>query len=232
MPSELTIIEPPRAGRGFVVVIPGGGYVGLSPSEAVPVCELLAGAGIPCGWLAYPVDPAGHPAPLEIVLRNIAALRSEVTGPIAVLGFSAGGHLASLAATATAEELTALVPGRERARPDLVGLGYPVSTLDRPRFERMRASIVGDQPAGTLAIVPRVTSGMPPTFVWHTAADPSVPASDSVELVAALLDAGVPTEFHLYPFGGHGLSVTRLDEVPRVRDWPAAFLDWLSANDL
>ncbi|WP_420110560.1 alpha/beta hydrolase [Pseudactinotalea sp.] len=232
VPSDLNVIAGPRPDHGFVLVLPGGGYLSLSPSEAEPVCDWLASEGFPCGWLRYPVDPARHPAPLATVLDAVLQLRGVVDGPIAVMGFSAGGHLAGLAATATSEDIASLASGAESARPDLAVLGYPVVSVHRRPMGRMGDSLLGPDPddPASLSLENRVTSQTPPCFVWHTAPDPSVPADESLRLGAALVAAGAEVELHLYPHGGHGLSVTRDATVPRTRRWREDCSSWLAEH--
>src|SRR5215470_5286622 len=123
-------VTDPQAGdgRGFVVVLPGGSYRELADHEGPPVAEWLEQVGIRAAVLDYTVNPAPVATVLDEVLTAVTDVRAgrhgAVEGPVGVLGFSAGGHLAGLAATATAEEL-----GPGRRRPDAAVLAYPLVSM-------------------------------------------------------------------------------------------------------
>lgn len=230
---------PPQPGRGFVVVVPGGGYMTLSRKEATPVTHWLAGQGIPCGYVGYSVAPARHPGPLRQVLSTLAALRvgefGSVDGPIALCGFSAGGHLAGLAATSTpAEQAMADSSGVARdVRPDLAVLAYPVTTFHRRPMDRMARSLLGTAHTRlalrAMSLENRVDAQTPPFFVWHTSQDPSVPVDDSLRLAAALHEHGVPVALHVFPYGGHALGVDADPATAPLADgWMRLCLEWLA----
>ncbi|WP_168217849.1 alpha/beta hydrolase [Occultella kanbiaonis] len=232
-PVEVRLQGTP--GRGFVLVLPGGGYTSLSPAEAEPVCAWLTAAGIPNGLLRYSVDPARHPEPLVQVLDAVHRLREQVDGPIAVMGFSAGGHLAGLAATATASERQlreSWGPGGV-TRPDLAVLAYPVTAFHRRPMRSMAASLLGSDPApedlAAMSLESRVDATTPPFFIWHTSTDPSVPADDSVQLAQALLAGSRPVALHLFASGGHALGVA--DGV-EASAWKSLCLRWLEHHGL
>jgi acetyl esterase/lipase len=233
---------PPGSG-GFVLVLPGGGYERHAAHEAGGVTDWLAEQGTAAGHLAYRVQPAVHPGPLNDVLIALAELRSghhgPVRDPVAVLGFSAGGHLAGLAATATPAECalaaeTSGLPPRAFKRPDLLALGYPVvSMVHEPHLGSRRGLLgprEGEHPyATTLSVDHRADAHTPPAFLWHTAEDSSVPASHSMRLASRLIDEGVPVQFHLFPHGGHGLGLAP-DGDALVRRWPALLRQWLATH--
>ncbi len=236
---------PPAAGpgRGAVLVLAGGGYQGRSADEDAPVAAFLASSGVRAHWLDYPVSPVRHPAALHEVLLALADLRAgrrggePVAGPVAVLGFSAGGHLAGLAATATAAELAAaaalggLDPAEVR-RPDAAVLCYPVvSMVDHPHLGS-RLNLVGDAgdaAARALSVEHRVDAATPPAFLWHTAEDPAVGVEHSLAATAALRRHGVPVELHVYPRGRHGLNLA-IGET--AGEWTFAAVRWLGEQGI
>jgi acetyl esterase/lipase len=236
---------PPVAGpsRGAVLVLPGGGYQVRSADEGAPVAAFLAASGVRAHWLDYPVAPARYPVALHEVLRAVADLRAgrrggaPVDGPVAVLGFSAGGHLAGTAATATDAELRAaaevagLGPAEVR-RPDAAVLCYPVvSLVDHPHLGS-RLNLVGDPDdaaARALSVELRVDAATPPTFLWHTAEDGSVDVENALVAAAALHRHRVPVELHVYPHGKHGLN---LAVGHTAGEWAFAAVRWLGEQGI
>lgn len=233
----------PRGSLGAVLVLPGGGYVMRAPHEAGDVAAFLGAHGVRSAWLDYPVAPARYPEALHEVLLAVADLRAgrrggaPVDGPVAVLGFSAGGHLAGTAATATDAEragaaaLAGLDPSEVR-RPDAAVLCYPVVSLVRHPHLGSRTHLLGhedDGPARALSVEERVDAATPPTFLWHTADDGAVPVEHSLLATAALRRHRVPVELHVYPSGPHGLG---LAEGLPAGAWTAALLPWLAAQGI
>lgn len=230
------VVAPPGRRRGTTIVVPGGGYAGLSPSEAEPVCRWLAESGRTALWLEYDVAPARHPRSLVQLLRTVSAVRvgrwTSGNGPVTVLGFSAGGHLAGLAATALPEEI-ALLPENERAgcRPDLVAMAYPVTDLTRRPLRVIADNLLGAGASSAdvrgVSLARRMTASCPPLFLWHTAEDDSVPAEDSLRLACAAAERHVPVAAHVFPYGPHGISVARA-RAPLVDAWRGLLLEWLA----
>lgn len=227
---------------GFVLVLPGGGYARRAEHEGAAVADFLAAAGIPAAHLDYPVAPARYPEALEAVLLALADLRAGVhgllTGPLAVVGFSAGGHLAGSAATATEAERAGVADraGLEVAavrRPDLVTLGYPVTSLVNRAHIGSRLNLLGpDAPeelAAALSLERRADADLPPLLCWHTADDAAVPVHGSLLTAAAWRDAGAEVELHVYPTGRHGLGLAPEEPEP-VRGWPTTWLAWLERH--
>lgn len=234
-PARLVSHTPQGRRNGFVIVLPGGGYGSLAAAEGDPVARWLAAAGIPAGTLEYAVAPATYPEALSQVLVKIAELRKVLAGPIGVLGFSAGGHLAGLAATATPEELELARSHTEAdvRRPDALVSCYSVTSfVSEPNLGTRSRLTGGDENislARRLSIELRIDEDTPPTFAWHTAEDQIVPASHSLVLATALAGRTVPVEFHLYPEGGHGLALALTSPEP-TRSWTKDCLRWLRAN--
>ena len=153
---------------------------------------------------------------------------------IGILGFSAGGHLASTAATHFDDgRPDAADPiDRESSRPDFAVLCYAViSLLDPPAHSGSRLYLLGDPPdpalVQDLSNERRVTARTPPTFLWHTADDASVPVENSILFFEALKKAGVPAALHVFPHGRHGLGLAPAD--PVVSEWPVLCARWMEA---
>lgn len=237
----LTIYRPPaeRRTRAAVVICPGGGYGGLAAHEGQPVAEWLNTLGITGLVLKYRLGPRyHHPVMLGDASRAIRLARSRAPewnldpGRIGILGFSAGGHLASTVAThfdAGKPDASDAVE-RVSSRPDAAILIYPVITLSAP-YAHMgsRRNLLGDNPAQELVDLlsneKQVTPQTPPTFLVHTADDAAVPCENSVLFMLALRKARVPVELHVFAHGPHGLGLGKDD--PAFRAWPAACAQWL-----
>lgn len=220
-PSSVLGSSPASGETQHVIVCPGGGYVGYAENEAEPIVEWLRGLGLSASVFRYPVH-ARHPAPLEAVGAEIARIRSKGARRIALMGFSAGGHVAGHAA------LTGVGP--ERA--DAVVLGYPVVSMEIDAHEGTRRELLGD-PSGAEArsatsLEQLVTADAPPFFLWHTADDPSVSVRHSYLLAEALSKHGVSHGLHVFPEGAHGLGLAAGSGEPEV--WTALCAAWLSAQ--
>ena len=191
--------------KAMIVICPGGAYRFLSPRESEPVARAFEAMGHATSILNYRIRQAGDgPLGLEPVRQlseRVARLRQENPGlPIYVCGFSAGGHLA---ATLGVHWRTL---GLER--PDGLILCYPVITAEEELCNAESiVNIVAERERGFFSLEKHVSPDTPPTFLWHTAADGSVPVENSLMFASALKRAGVPFELHVYPFGVHGLSL-------------------------
>lgn len=230
--------EGKPTGAGFIVC-PGGGYAGLAPHEGEPIARWLNSLGITAGVLRYRLGPRyHHPIELGDAQRAIRTMRSRAAewgidpNRIGILGFSAGGHLASSAATHfdSGEPSAADPVDRAGCRPDLAVLVYPVVTMSEP-FTHLgsRQNLLGDHPSGELIDLlsneKQVTKQTPPCFLMHTADDEAVPVENSLMFAAALRTAGVPFEIHVYEHGPHGVGLAAND--PALSSWPGRCADWL-----
>jgi acetyl esterase/lipase len=206
--------------RDHVIILPGGGYAGHSPHEGEPVVEWLSGLGIEASVFAYPVKTR-HPGPLEAVRAEVARVRDAGAARVGVLGFSAGGHAAAMAA---------LAPGTAASeRIDLVILGYPVVSMLLPTHAGSRQNLLGPKPSDALRAANSadllVTSAAPPFFIWHTAEDVAVPVQHSYLLGMALAAAGVRHALHVFPRGRHGLGLA--EGSGGAARWTSVCEDWL-----
>ncbi|MCH2181922.1 MAG: alpha/beta hydrolase [Mariniblastus sp.] len=241
-PTLICYPAPPQTSSGTAIVIcPGGGYGHLAMDhEGHQVARWLNDNGISAFICDYRHRNKGygHPAPMQDVQRAIATVRSRSDqwkideNQIGVLGFSAGGHLASTAATHFGEGNPQSEDGVERVsnRPDFAILCYPVIAFDEPFTHRgSQRNLLGKNPdpelLKSLSNEKRVTPQTPPCFLWHTTADTGVLPENSIRFYQALVENDVPAELHLYEKGRHGLGLAR--GIPGTSNWPAELIEWL-----
>ena len=242
-PADIPTLTPylpskEKATGAAIIVCPGGGYEHLATHEGEPVAEWLNSLGITAFVLKYRLGPRyHHPAPLEDAARAIRTVRARAAEwnldpeRIGILGFSAGGHLASTAGThfdSGRLDASDLIE-RVTSRPNLMILIYPVISMREKGHAGSRRSLLGTEPSPQLIALlsneEHVTKETPPTFLVHTMADASVPVENSLLFVAALRKADVPFEFHLYEQGRHGFGLGGND--PILSSWPGRCADWL-----
>lgn len=236
----LTPYLPPAGSRNgaSMIVLPGGGYANLAIHEGNGYAEWLANQGIVAYVLRYRLGSQGYRHPIELgdVARAVRMVRAFAKkdgldpARIGVIGSSAGGHLAATVATLfDAGKTDAADPvERESSRPDLVVLCYPVITFGEFAHAGSRTQLLGkDAPADLvqkLSTELHVTKETPPTFLWHTTEDKTVPVENSLMFAAALRRAGVPFSLHIYEKGAHGLGLGRADRP--APPWGDQLLYW------
>lgn len=236
----LTVRRPARANGAAVLLIPGGGYGFIAwDNEGEEQARWLNKLGVTCFILSYrlPAEGWGNRAlvPLQDAQRAVRVIRARASEfgvdpkRIAVLGFSAGGHLAGSLAARHAEPVYAPVDAADEqsARPDLAGLIYPVVTLAEPfTHEGSRDNLLGtpssDAQRRDASVERRVTADTPPVFIVHASDDNTVPIENSLVLYQALLAAKRPAELHAFDQGGHGFG-TRLPDSAPASVWPKLF---------
>lgn len=234
--------DPALASGASVLVLPGGGYWNLADHEGAGYARWFAARGVHAAVLDYRLAKNGyhHPAMLRDAARGLRTLRAEARAAgrdparVAVIGSSAGGHLAATLSTlfdhADAADPTGDAIGREYARPDASILCYPVITV-REAFAHggSRDNILGPAPAPGLAdlLSPerQVRPDCPPTFIWHTAADDVVPVENAAAYASSCWRARVPCTLHVFPNGRHGLGLgSALETAP---PWDRMLEHWL-----
>ena len=234
----LTYYAPKRAKNGTAVVVcPGGGYRGLAMDhEGVQVATWLNSLGITAFVLKYRLGPKyHHPAEMNDVHKAIRTVRARaaeygvVADKVGVLGFSAGGHLESTAATHFATE------DGVSSRPDFAVLVYPVISFTTEYVHKgSRLNLLGENPSEAdmrlMSNELQVTKDTPPTFLVHTSEDKGVPSENSILYYLALRKAGVPAEMHIYEKGPHGFGLGSLDAV--LSTWPGRLADWMRGRGL
>jgi acetyl esterase/lipase len=239
----LTVWLPPvekRTGTA-VIVCPGGGYVHLAMThEGTDVAAWLNSLGITAFVLKYRlpndetmVDKAI--GPLQDAQRAIQLVRQRAgdwgvaPGKVGILGFSAGGHLASTAGTHFMKPVIPNAAGVS-LRPDFMVLLYPVISFNDSIGHRgSRDNLIGRNPSATLireySNELQVTDQTPPVFLIHAEDDKTVKVINSLDFYEALMQHHVPAEMHLYPKGGHGFGMWN----PTTKDqWPDRLANWLA----
>ena len=239
-PSLTPYVLPKGSGAGTAIVIcPGGGYQTLSmDKEGYAVAKWLNSLGVSAFVLIYRLGPRyHHPIELHDAQRAIRMVRSRAAeyglqaDRIGIMGFSAGGHLASTAGTHFDDgDASAADPiDRMSSRPDFMVLCYPVITFGQFAHVGSRRNLLGDNPdpklVENLSNELQVTKDTPPTFLFQTTTDATVPVENSVLFYLALRKAGVPAEMHIYERGPHGVGLAQND--PVLSTWPARLADWL-----
>ncbi len=225
-----------------VIVCPGGGYARHADHEGEPVALWLNSVGVDAFVLTYRLAPNHkHPEMWEDAARAIRTVRAGVEqshidpARIGILGFSAGGHLASSAAVHFDDGDPKSSDAIERAgcRPDIAVLIYPVITMDGPHAHAgSRASLLGETPDP--ALVHRMSSHLqvtertPPTFLVHSADDGGVTVENSLMFAEALSRNKVAFEMHVYEHGGHGYGMAADD--PALNAWTGACALWLKRH--
>lgn len=246
LPTNLAEMGRQDLLRPAVLILPGGGYCFCSTREAEPLSLQFLPQGYNAFVLTYSVDNRHFPtqlievaAALELIHENAAHWHVD-TAHIALMGSSAGGHLAAHYANAyDCPEVRAVFPESKAINASI--LSYPVITGDMALTHQ--GSIINvsgsEQPTREqqdfFSCEKLVTRRTPPAFLWHTAPDDCVPVQNSLLYAAALAANQVPFELHIYPKGGHGLSTVdgstcdALDPgVDRAHGWISAATAWLS----
>lgn len=232
-------------GMTAMIVCPGGGYGVLSTnSEGRQIANYLNSMGMMAFVLKYRLGPKyHHPVELGDAQRAIRILRSHAAewhinpDRIGIAGFSAGGHLAMSASTHfEAGQAAATDPiDRVGSRPDFAVLGYPVISLVEPwTHQGSKNNLLGANPdrelAKSLSGEQSVTKETPPTFIFQTNEDTTVPAENSIYYFLALRKAGIPAEMHVFEKGAHGVGLAM--DNPALSDWSKLLRNWLSVHAL
>jgi acetyl esterase/lipase len=229
-----------------VVICPGGGYGGLATGhEGEAIGKWLNSLGVAGIMLEYRHAGRGykHPAPLQDAQRAIRTVRARAAewkiapNRIGIMGFSAGGHLASTAGTHFDEGKADSDDPIERVscRPDFLILCYPVIALGEPithvgSQENLLGKNAPPELIRSLSNEKQVTPQTPPTFLFHTDEDGAVPPENSIRFYLALHKAGVPAELHIFHTGAHGLGLAQ--GVPGTREWSKCCEEWLRGRGL
>jgi len=238
------LVAGERATGTAVIVCPGGSYQHLSmEKEGSDVAHWWNSLGVTAFVLKYRLGPRYH-HPIELgdaqrAIRTVRARAAEFgvkTNRIGLMGFSAGGHLTATAGTHfdAGKPDAADAIDRVGSRPDFLVLGYAVISFTQYVHKGSMQSLLGDNPdpklVQNLSNELQVTAQTPPTFLFHTNADTTVPAENSVMFYLALRKVGVPAEMHIYEHGAHGLGLAPTDEA--LSSWPARLADWVRGRGL
>lgn len=210
----------PNEKRPVILMCPGGGYEMTSDREAEPMAMQFLAMGYHVAVLRYSVCPVRYPAALLQVAESVLYLKEHADEyhidpeKIVVQGCSAGGHLAANYGIAWNSPFFTKLMGMENDPEQLCVAGlllcYPVITSGEKAHEESFRNLLGEQyeeKKEELSLENQVTPDTPPTFLWHTATDETVPVENSLYFFQACLQQGVSAELHIYPVGGHGLSL-------------------------
>jgi acetyl esterase/lipase len=238
----MTVYMPPNTTgpMAAVIIAPGGGYARLSMNnEGRAPANYLNTLGVAAFVLRYRLGPQYH-HPIELgdaqrAIRTVRARAAEwhiAPDRIGMMGFSAGGHLASSASTHfdTGNPHASDPIDRVSSRPDFAILGYPVISFVEPwTHQGSKTNLLGENPdpalARSLSSETQVTAATPPAFIYHTSADATVPVENAVAYFLALRKAGVPAEMHVFKNGPHGTGLAQQD--PALAEWPRLLANWL-----
>jgi acetyl esterase/lipase len=209
----------PNRRHPSILVLPGGGYQFTSSREAEPIALDYLSMGFNAFVLRYSIAPELYPESLIEASASITLMRQKAdewfvdVNKIAVIGFSAGGHLAASLATLWNEEAVVSKLGIEKDfnKPNAVILSYPVITSDENHshagsFHSLLGENYTTELLEKVSLDKQVTKETPPTFIWHTANDNCVPVMNSLLFAQALSKNNVPFELHVFPNGSHGLA--------------------------
>jgi acetyl esterase/lipase len=244
---ELYVKLPTAPSTGTaVIILPGGGYGALAMTyEGLDVGDWFASFGVTAFVLKYRMHSTGHmhPIPMMDGQRAIRTVRARATewkidpSRVGVLGFSAGGHLASTLGTHFDKGNAQSEDPIERAssRPDFLILCYPVISLTAPTAHHgSMENLLGKTPdpklLHSLSNETQVTPQTPPTFIFQTSEDKAVPAENAVAFYLALHKAGVPAEMHIFQNGPHGVGMAKA--LPGTKEWPELCRNWLEVRGL
>ena len=241
---------PHRRVRPVMLVIPGGGYGSVSQREAEPVAVRYFAEGFDCFVLNYDVAPLGYPFQIMeagmamLYLRREGKRLTQEPRRIAVVGFSAGGHLAGCVSYLWDDRALKEAFGAEceLIRPDASVLSYAVVTADERFWHRDSFFNFCGGDAGKFeaySLEKHVPADAPPVFLWATNEDTLVPPENALLLYGALRRAHVPAELHIFEEGGHGFSLADFESngdyagqrhYRRAAKWVELSLDFLSAH--
>ena len=239
-PTITAYVAASNPTKTAVIVVPGGGYVHLAMGhEGVDIAAWLNAHGVTAFVLKYRLGPKYHnPIEREDAQRAIRTVRANAakygvaTDHIGMWGFSAGGHLTATAGTQfDAGNAAATDPiEQQSSRPDFLVLAYPVITMLDPDVHKgSRLYLLGDNPTQmqeeAMSAELHVTAQTPPTFLFSTTDDNTVPVMNSVMFYAALVKAGVPAEMHIFQHGAHGAGLAMAN--PELKPWSDLLIKWM-----
>ena len=246
LPYNMTELHLENIRRPSIIICPGSGYSLCSQREAEPVALQYLREGYNAFVLWYSVAPHRFPqalrevaATVELIHQNAAEWNCD-ENRVAVIGFSAGGHLAAMYSNAyNWSEVREVFPQSKPVQASI--LCYPVITAVREithwgSFESLLGqSSLNDEQVQRFSCDRLVNESTPPTFIWHTAEDDCVPVQNSLLYATALATHHVAFEMHIFPYGHHGISTCvqetlEVELTPRIQhaqSWVGECCRWL-----
>ena len=245
LPYNMPEINREKQKRPCLLICPGGGYGMCSERESEPVALHFLTEGFNVFVLRYSVAPYRFPSQLREVaaslelIHRFADLWNCDTKKIAIMGFSAGGHLAAHYSTMyDCKEVREVFPESKKVNASI--LSYPVITADPKCWHKGSfVNLLGHTPQTQeeeiyFSCDRQVSKKTPPAFLWHASDDTCVPVKNSMLYAEALSENGIPFELHIYPYGGHGISTcdkqvhNKLNSnIEYDRDWLNSAKKWL-----
>ena len=242
VPLTVHLPEPAVATGTAIVICPGGGYGGrVVEGEGHGIARWLNAHGIAGVVLEYRLPAGNYHRPMLVAQRALRVVRSPAEewklnpGRIGIMGFSAGGHLASTAGTHfdAGNAASADLVERLSCRPDFMVLVYPVITMGALTHGGSRNNLLGPSPSAELVELlsneKQVTAKTPPAFLTHARTDAAVPVAHSQMFYAALKAKGIPAELQEFPKGNHGYNGYQGEEWDA---WQNRSLEWLGEQGL
>ena len=245
LPYNMSEMGRENQKRPCILVCPGGGYGMCSQREAEPIALNFLNEGFNAFVLTYSCAPHRFPtqirevaAAMELIYENAEGWNCD-TEKIAIIGFSAGGHLAAHYSTMfDCKEVREVFPNSKSVNASI--LSYPVITADKAHYHGgsfmnlLGHDIETPEEENYFSCERNVDKNTPPAFIWHTASDNCVPVKNSMLYAEALMNNNIPVELHIYPFGCHGLSTcdreTNSDistEIAYDSQWLPEVKNWL-----
>ena len=239
LPSNLSEMGRENNKRPCMIVCPGGGYAYCSAREAEPVALEFLPEGFNCFVLTYSTKPHSFPsqllevaATMELIYQNADKWHCD-TEKVAIMGFSAGGHLAAFYSNMYAcKEVREHFAESKKVNASV--LCYPVITGDFDyTHQGSIINVAGHAPSqaekGFFSCEKRVSEDTPPAFIWHTAEDSTVNVNNSLLYAQALSKNKIPFELHIYPYGNHGLATADRQTNNELQKKDAHTASWLPA---
>lgn len=241
---QVFLPKVPNAAASSIIICPGGGYSVLAiDHEGIEVAKTLNQMGIAAFVLKYRIPDSScmdhrENVPLMDAQQALKMVRENAskwkldTAKIGVMGFSAGGHLASSLGTHF-NDLVVSNPNHTSLRPDFMVLLYPVISFnDSIAHKGSKENLIGKNPPAALvhrfSNEEQITAKTPPAFLVHAIDDDAVPVANSISFVEALAKNKVPAEMHLYQSGGHGFG---LHNKTTKDEWIERLKNWLTMNN-
>ncbi len=243
---EVYLPAKANANGQAMLIFPGGGYQILAYDwEGTDVAKFLNGKGVAGIVVKYRLPSSKsqkdkHLVPLIDAQRALRMVRSKAVDfniepdKIGIMGFSAGGHLASTLGTHFNEKVYEPIDeiDDQSARPDFMALCYAVVSFKQMfAHQGSRKKLSGDDAEPSIieyfSNEEQVSEDTPPTFLMHAADDPGVPVDNSIAFFKACKEKGVPATMHIYPTGGHGFSLARDNK--HLRGWTERMFEWMES---
>ena len=245
LPFNLTEMGRQNDKRPCMIVCPGGAYAFCSQREAEPIALQFLPQGYNVFTITYSVNPHRFPTQLrevaalmELIYKNADAWNCD-TSKIAIIGFSAGGHLAAHYSTMfDCKEVRDVFPESKSVNASV--LCYPVITADPSHAEKgsihnlVGKTDISPEETEYFSCEKNVKDTTPPAFIWHTSEDTCVHVMNSLLYAGALSAHKVPFELHIYPYGAHGLSTgdaqtngNMNEKIEHVGNWLTSLEKWL-----